>query len=32
LAHFKKTAKTEGIDIEIVDLSMLVATAMELGV
>jgi len=31
LAHLKKTAETEGIDIEIVDLSMLVATAMELG-
>ena len=31
LAHLKKTAKTEGIDIEIVDLSMLVATTMGLG-
>ena len=31
LAHLKKTAETEGIDIEIVDLSMLVATAMGLG-
>ncbi len=29
LAHLKKTAKTEGIDIEIVDLSMLVAATME---
>jgi heterodisulfide reductase subunit D len=31
LAHLKKTAQTEGIDIEIVDLSMLVATTMELS-